>query len=282
MRRTNNPFRDLSITYPGAMYGNGVIKEKAFFEGGSHESHSIPRNVRIDILARIIFEGYDMHKVVRGYLIDKVALKDYGRISAIACTLKSYADIVTKTLRPFEEQIKRYNLPDENKSEYEELREAIDELVEAVKQNYTEKDFVMPEKTKRYTIRKLLLAYMKDDKREYKVISAALQIDLEEDIWDKMVLKDEKTIPESSYYQSVFKGYREDLLRRLNDDKLFTISYIVDVLQFFPKDYVNILEQYYPKRDYEKLENDADLKIKRMLGFAERLVSILWLNCIAY
>jgi hypothetical protein len=67
MRRTNNPFRDLSINYPGAMYGNGVIKEKAFFEGGSHESHSIPRNVRIDILARIIFEGYNMHKVVRGY-----------------------------------------------------------------------------------------------------------------------------------------------------------------------------------------------------------------------
>ncbi|MDR3246261.1 MAG: hypothetical protein LBT50_07495 [Prevotellaceae bacterium] len=282
MKRTNDPFRDLAINYPGAMYSNGVIKEKAFYEGGSHESNTIPRSVRIDILARIVFEGYDLHKAMRVYLIEKGAVRDYGRVSSIAGTLKSYADMVAKNRRPLREQFQRYNLPDEYKSEYEELHEAINEFVEAVKKNYDEKDFVIPKRSKRYTVQKLLLAYLKDDKTRYKVISEALKIDLEEDIKDKMVVKDKKTIPENSYYQSVFDGFRLDLLPRLKDNSLFSISYLTDVLQFAPKDYTDILELHYPKKDYEKLENDANFRMKMMLIFAERLVSILWLNCITY
>lgn len=68
------------------------LNPKALFELGSHESHDIPFENRIEIMAFLVRQGYDLHRVVRGYLIQKVALHDITRISCIASTFSFYSD----------------------------------------------------------------------------------------------------------------------------------------------------------------------------------------------
>ena len=64
MASANNPFDGLASKYPKAKYGDGSIKQKAFFEEGSFESLLIPYKDRLKIMAKIVFEDYDMHKLV--------------------------------------------------------------------------------------------------------------------------------------------------------------------------------------------------------------------------
>ena len=92
--RQNNPFDGLDIRYSKARYGDGSIKQKAFFEHGSYESELIPYEDRINTMSRFVLEGYDMHKLVDNYLDEKDALNDDRRKIDIAYTFEFYASTV--------------------------------------------------------------------------------------------------------------------------------------------------------------------------------------------
>lgn len=64
-----NPFEKLSI----------AIKPKALFQAYSYEANQVEVQKIIDILARIIYAGYNLKEVVDNYLQGKDALNDKTR-----------------------------------------------------------------------------------------------------------------------------------------------------------------------------------------------------------
>ena len=155
MKQTDNPFEGLGIRYPQVKYGDGSIKQKAFFENGSYESDLIPLEDRIITLAGIVFEGYDLHKLVEKYLESKDALDDDTRKHGIAATFHAYSfKLLTKieetaNTKPFSDNLKRLTgkFYDDYPSLYvketssEEMQRRIIDFVSLVKEVYTEKDF---------------------------------------------------------------------------------------------------------------------------------------------
>ena len=135
MKQTENPFEGLGIRYPQAKYSDGSIKQKAFFENGSYEAGLIPFEDRIEILAGFVLAGYDMHKLVDNYLKEKDALDDDRRKYGIASTFKTYAGQIffDPATKDWKTAVINVLIGDENKTGSEQMREAIDAFIEAVK-----------------------------------------------------------------------------------------------------------------------------------------------------
>ena len=91
MKRTDNPFEGMGIRYPQAKFGDGSVKQKAFFEHGSYEAGLIPFVDRINILAGFVLDGYDLHKLVDNYLHEKAAWDDDRRKHSIASSFHIYS-----------------------------------------------------------------------------------------------------------------------------------------------------------------------------------------------
>ena len=155
MALTDNPFDSLDNKYPQAKYGDGSFKKKAFFEQGSHEASLIPFEDRIVTLAKFVFEGYDMHKLVNDYLVDKDALDDDTRKHGIAGTFKAYADEIffIPDTDDWKEAVKKLLIGDENKTSSEQLREAIDAFIEVVNVHLNKYDFIKPSELPIYLFR---------------------------------------------------------------------------------------------------------------------------------
>lgn len=280
MRKSNNPFKDLKITLTEkeALYGDGSIKQKAFFEYGSYESNAISIGKRIDILARFIFEGYDLHKVVHEYLKNKVALKDTARIFHIASTFKCYTEkIASDSNVNIEESV----VENENKLPKEELWNAIDEFENIVKNVFKKESYIdlsnKVEKNKAYTIRDLLKAYIGNDRTKYTDISNYLKIDLEEDIILKLRERDESECTQPLWkYVELYTWYQNDLLRILKNNILNEID-LEPCLQLpAVAIYEALKKKYYPKEYHDKIMSDEDFRRECILDFAEKVISVLW------
>ena len=154
MEHGNNPFDGLGIRYPQAKYSDGSIKQKAFFEEGSHESHSIPLKERIEILAKFVLEGYDMHKLVNNYLDEKDALDDNRRKHDIAFSFHAYSfnlltyieeTVPAKQFSSNFKQLMRKFYDDrlsfhKEETSSEEMQRRINEFGNLVKEIYNEKN----------------------------------------------------------------------------------------------------------------------------------------------
>ncbi len=75
-----NPFEELGVT----------IKPKALFQAYSNEANQVGMEKRIEVLARIIYAGYNLNKVVNEYLQGKDALTDKVRKNEIVDTFNIY------------------------------------------------------------------------------------------------------------------------------------------------------------------------------------------------
>jgi hypothetical protein len=141
MKRTDNPFDGLGSKYPQARYADGSIKQKAFFEHGSHEASLIPFEDRIKILAGFVLDGYDMHRLVEIYLDEKAALDDDRRKHAIARTFKAYANEISyqPETDDWREAVTKVLIGDEDKTGSEQMREAIDTFIKVLRPSETRK-----------------------------------------------------------------------------------------------------------------------------------------------
>ena len=160
MALIDNPFDGLGIRYPQAKYGDGNIKQKAFFEHGSHEASLIPFEDRLSIMAKFVFVGYDMHKLVNCYLDEKAAWDDDRRKYGIARSFHIYSvklteqflDKIDKPKQKIQisDNLKRliselYDKKREPKEETasEEMQRRISEFVCLAKEIYTEPVFLI-------------------------------------------------------------------------------------------------------------------------------------------
>ncbi len=152
MEHINNPFDSLDISYPRAKYGDGSIKQKAFFENGSYESGLVPIEERINILAKFVIAGYNLHELVNSYLDDKDALGDDRRKNDIAFTFDTYFYSLAETFDESERGRDNFkqligkcyskNIPVKGESSSEMMKRRINEFVALVEEIYTERDFV--------------------------------------------------------------------------------------------------------------------------------------------
>ncbi len=280
MKKTKNPFKDLKIqlTERGAVNYDGNVKQKVFFEGGSHEASLVEVDKRINILAKIIFNGYDLNQVVHQYLDDKVALNDITRINEIIVTFKSYTyRISPATEKEMKEKFNEFLSDYNNKTIKRKLKEAISEFEKTVNNTY-KKDFslILPEKE--YTTRDLLKAYVKDDKTKYKIISSNLNIDLDEDVLNNSIYKNEEKRHFYKYYEKLLFYFRKDLIDCIKDtNRILSPLYMSDLFQFTPSFYQALAATYY-LYDLEKIRKDENYRTDNILSFAERIVGILWEN----
>ena len=137
-----NPFEELSIS----------IKPKALFQTYSHEANQIEADKKIDVLARIIYAGYNLKEVVDSYLEGKDALNDKARKNEIIDTFNLYTRTISNEIV---------------ENEPLKLQDAINTLVSAIKE--------------KFSIGDLLIAYL-ENPQDYSALSSAIGVNLEEDI----------------------------------------------------------------------------------------------------
>lgn len=87
----NNPFEELGVK----------VKPKALFQAYSNEANQVEVEKRIEVLAKIIYVGYNLKEVVDGYLHGKDAATDKVRKNEIIDTFNLYTrkildDIIEK------------------------------------------------------------------------------------------------------------------------------------------------------------------------------------------
>lgn len=217
--KTTNPFNDLSLS----------VNPKAIFECFSHEAKSVSLNERVRILKDIVVAGYDLNKVIRTYLKNKVALEDEHRINNIITSLNCY----TQTI--LEEYLNSYKKEDTItdatkeliKQFYDEqnildtMEKSVNILVNTIKEIYKKKTYQHPNTT----IKDLLISYINRDTTLYNEQSKTLNIDLNEDILEHIKQRDKEERTESPWhYYELYSWFKGVLLQDLKIIKLVIIN----------------------------------------------------------
>lgn len=166
----NNPFEELGVT----------INSKALFQTYSHEANQVEVEKRIEVLAKIIYAGYNLNEIVNEYLQAKDALTDKVRKNEIIDTFNLYTRttldkaIEKGSYSPKAENLIKIFYAD---NEPKKLQSAINAFAIAIKE--------------RFSIRDLIVVYV-EDSGKYSALSSAIGIDLGEDISKQLQEKDEK------------------------------------------------------------------------------------------
>lgn len=233
----NNPFEELSI----------AIKPKALFQAYSYEANQVEVDNRIEVLARIVYAGYNLREVVGNYLQGKDALNDKARKNEIIDTFNLY----TRTISDKVEE-----------NEPKKLQDAINAFVIVIKE--------------RFSIRDLLIAYF-EDSQDYSVLSSAIGIDLKEDISKRLRDKDERENSQPLWkYVELYSWFKEVLIPDIRNNN---IRYWLPSLQMPATQIANVfIKKYLPIEDHESLKANAELRRERLYEFAEKIIRILWLN----
>lgn len=251
----NNPFEELSI----------AIKPKALFQAYSHEANQIEEEKRIEVLARIVYAGYNLNEVVNNYLQSKDALNDKIRKNEIINTLnnctRAILDNVTEKDSCFskvKDLIKIFY--DDN--EPKKLQDATNAFAIAIKE--------------RFSVRDLIIAYF-EKSQDYSVLSSAIGIDLGEDINNRLQEKDERENSQPLWkYVELYSWFKEVLIPDIQNNN---IRYWLPSLEMPATQISNVyIKKYLPIEDHELLKANAELRKERLYEFAEKIIRVLWLN----
>lgn len=251
----NNPFEELSI----------VIKPKALFQAYSYEANQVEEEKRIEVLARIVYAGYNLNEVVSNYLQSKEALTDKIRKNEIINTLnnctRTILDNVTEKDSCFskvKDLIKIFY--DDN--EPKKLQDAINAFVIAIKE--------------RFSIRDLLIAYF-ENSQDYSDLSSAIGIDLGEEISTQLQEKDERENPQPLWkYVELYSWFKEVLIPDIQNNN---VRYWLPSLEMPATQISNVfIKKYLPVEDHELLRANAELRKERLYELAEKIIRVLWLN----
>ncbi len=250
-----NPFEELSI----------AIKPKALFQAYSYEANQVEVEKRIEVLARIVYAGYNLREVVDNYLQGKDALNDKARKNEIIDTFNLYTcTILDKAIENRSYSTKAENLIkifyDEN--EPKKLQDAINAFVIAIKE--------------RFFIRGLIIAYF-ENSPNYLSLSSTIGINLEEDITKQLQEKDQKENSQPLWkYVELYSWLKAVLIFDIRNNN---IRYWLPSLQMPATQIANVfIKKYLPVEDHELLKTNDELRKERLYEFAEKVIRVLWLN----
>lgn len=252
----NNPFEELGVT----------IKPKALFQTYSHEANQVEIEKRIEVLAKIIYAGYNLYEVVNDYLQSKDALTDKVRKNEIVETFNIY------TCKILDEFIEKDSFPKKvgdlikifygEESEPKKLPNAINTFVIAIKE--------------RFSIRDLIVAHF-EDSAKYSVLSSIMGIDLDKDISRQLQDKDEKENSQPLWkYAELYSWFKVVLIPDIRNNN---IRYWLPSLQMPATQISNVfIKKYLPIEDHELLKANTELRKERLYQLAEKIIRVLWLN----
>jgi hypothetical protein len=251
----NYPFEELSI----------AIKPKALFQAYSNEANQVEIEERIEVLARIVYAGYNLSEVVNNYLQSKEALTDKIRKNEIINTLnnctRAILDKVTEKDSCFP-KVKNLIKIFYDDNEPKKLQDAINAFVIAIKE--------------RFTIRDLLIGYF-ENSPNYSVLKSAIGIDLKEDISKRLRDKDEKENSQPLWkYVELYSWFKEVLMPDIRNNN---VRYWLPSLEMPATQIANVfIKKYLPIEDHESLKANAEFRKERLYEFAEKIIRVLWLN----
>ena len=252
----NNPFYELGVT----------IKPKALFQTYSHEANQVEIEKRIEVLARIIYAGYNLNEVVNDYLQGKDALANKVRKNEIVDTFNVYTrkilDVFAEKDLCFPEIRNLIKIFYDEENEPKKLPNAINAFVVAIKE--------------RFSIRNLTVAYF-EDSAKYSVLSSIMGIDLDEDISKQLQNKDEKKNSQPQWkYVELYSWFKEVLIPDIRNNN---IRYWLPSLQMPATQIANVfIKKYLPVEDHELLKTNGELRKERLYEFSEKAIRVLWLN----
>ncbi|MFV0328451.1 MAG: hypothetical protein ACK5KL_01315 [Dysgonomonas sp.] len=251
----NNPFEELSI----------AIKPKALFQAYSNEANQVEIEKRIEVLARIVYAGYNLSEVVNNYLQSKEGLTDKVRKNEIINTFNSCTRVILDKViekdscfSKVKDLIKIFY--DDN--EPKKLQDAINAFVIVIKE--------------RFSIRDLLIAYF-ENSQDYSALSSVIGVDLREDISKQLQEKDERENSQTLWkYVELYSWFKEVLIPDIQNNN---IRYWLPSLQMPTTQISNVfIKKYLPVEDHELLKANAVLRKERLYELAEKIIRVLWLN----
>lgn len=251
-----NPFEELGVT----------IKPKALFQAYSNEANQVGMEKRIEVLARIIYAGYNLNKVVNEYLQGKDALTDKVRKNEIVDTFNIYTrkisdEFTEKNLcfPKIRNLIKNFY---DEEDEPKKLPNAINAFVIAIKE--------------RFSIKDLTVAYF-EDSAKYSVLSSIMGIDLDKDISKHLQEIDEKENSQPLWkYAELYSWFKVVLIPDIRNNN---IRYWLPSLQMPTTQIANVfIKKYLPVEDHGLLKTNDELRKERLYELSEKIIRVLWLN----
>lgn len=227
----NNPFEELRI----------AVKPKALFQAYSYEANQVEVEKRIEVLARIIYAGYNLNGIVYNYLQSKEALNDKVRKNEIINTLNNCTRVILDKVTEKDSCFPKVKdlikiFYDDN--EPKKLQDAINAFVITIKE--------------RFSVRNLLIAYF-ENCQNYSTLSSAIGIDLEEDIRKRLRDKDERENSQPQWkYVELYSWFKEVLTPDIQNNN---IRYWLPSLQMPATQIANVfIKKYLPVEDHELLK----------------------------
>lgn len=251
----NSPFEELRIS----------TKPKALFQAYSYEANQVEVNKRIEVLAKIIYAGYNLKEIVNDYLQGKDALSDKVRKNEIIDTFNLYTStVLDKAIENGSYSPKTENLIKKiyNDNEPKKLQDAINAFVIAIKE--------------RFSIRDLLIAYF-ENSQDYSALSSVMNVDLREDISKQLQEKDKRDNSQDLWkYTELYSWFKVALIPDILNNN---IRYWLPSLEMPATQISNVfIKKFLPIEDHKSLKADAELRKERLYGFAEKIIRVLWLN----
>ena len=251
----NSPFEELRIS----------TKPKALFQAYSYEANQVEVNKRIEVLAKIIYAGYNLKEIVNDYLQGKDALSDKVRKNEIIDTFNLYTStVLDKAIENGSYSPKTENLIKKiyNDNEPKKLQDAINAFVIAIKE--------------RFSIRDLLIAYF-ENSQDYSALSSVMNVDLREDISKQLQEKDKRDNSQDLWkYTELYSWFKVALIPDIRNNN---IRYWLPSLEMPATQISNVfIKKFLPIEDHKSLKADAELRKERLYGFAEKIIRVLWLN----
>lgn len=290
-----NPLEELDLN----------INPKGVFQPMSSEAKRIKHINACELLVFFVKNGYDLHRIVLDFLKSRVALDDFSRIHEITFAFNLYSkklDIQNKQrninihvsnqkdiLKFYEEYI--YDSTHKQIFDFgEDVKFYIDVIVEIEKFIKKAKTSIMPHD---FSLKSLIKAYLHHDKQKYNFLSKLWQIEIDEDIKDKIIMDDEIFKENFKYTshidnvndlwtkESLYEYFKNVVLSNLKMHRLSFInpSYEEKCAQYKNSQYINsMIKKFFPLEDHDKLREDNEFCDERLIEITEKLIRILWLN----
>jgi|GEM_PF-1427079 hypothetical protein len=237
---------------------------RTYFDSGSSEFNRTNYDEKIQTLAKIISNGYELNEIVKQYK-SNYSLDGYKHVyKNVIPTLKGFISYLNN-----ENSYDFFTLQD--------LKEASDkEVIKLLTETIKEKIL------KNQTIENLILSYVdyrfNGESEEYKRLSKFFNIDFEKDIDQQLQNRTEKEKLELTLWNyGSLKDYLKNILFvNINDNRISDLDPRFEMPM--TKSIIHFVNKHYPKSIHKKLEKDSEFRKSKIIGFAKDLVEVLYLN----
>lgn len=237
---------------------------RTYFDSGSSEFNRTIYDEKIQTLAKIISNGYDLNEVVKQYKLNYNS-DGYKHVYKNAIpTLQGFISYLNNG--------NSFDLLTNQALENASDKEVIKLLTETIKEKVL----------KNQTIENLILSYVdykfNGKTEEYKKLSRFFNIDFEKDNDHQLQNRSEKEKIENMQWNYVPLNHylKRILFANINDNRISDLQPRFEMPM--TKGIIHFINKHYPKSIHKKLEEDSDFRKSKIIGFAKDLVEVLYLN----